>query len=260
MGKLTAVNRRGNRSRGGRQNGRLIHAKRSKSARAMNLCPETETWQRDTGACTYARSGPAFAFAIGVLYKVAQGAGAAQCVHTGVFCATLVVLFSSLREVVWAVLGVGRHSASALAFGFCGALFAGPCLKTVSQGVTVIGICCGLAERWFSNQGIVDTNVCDARWFGDTEIAGETVRSEFLERGVIASYPRSWFNRTTWRLAERGIGKEYEELIGLRETTILALAEEQAHIAILVEKLGRRKGQPNSIGRLEKIITNTGWS
>lgn len=199
--------------------------------------PAARARPAESAACVHAG---ALAFGVGVLRMVAQGADASACGQMGAYNAALAVLFLSLRDVIGAALVVGKASATALAAGLCGSMFGGRYFRTVFQAMGVAGVCCAMAERLVT--------VLDG---GE---AGKPKRRRIeSERSYFVSMDASWFKSTVWRSTVRNIDEEYEDLVRLHEKTSRALANEQAYIALLLEKLAEVKGRSRRQGRDQPI-------
>lgn len=223
--------------------------------RAHAKPPRKPTLWREGGSARVA-AGAAVGAAGGMLYATARAVPAPGVVRAGLACGVLAAPFFALREVVAAGVGVDGPVASAIAGGFAGyfgaLVVSGPQWQAVSHGAMVVGIGCGVVDivvsglDWRRKVYLVDRHDAavtaaaaalrnkSAAEADGTGAGGEgslSVRSS--QRDALSP----WLKWPVWFPVLKEIDEEYHELIRRQEATVLALEEEQARIALLLEAL-----------------------
>lgn len=171
----------------------------------------------------------------GVAYATARSLPASYTMRAGIYCGALAAPFFAMREVVAASMSVDGPVASAITGGFAGyfgALFwAGPHWKTLSHSAMVMGVGCGFLDIVMSGldwkRKVFLVNRHDAAVKAVAESASGKDQGASLTQ----------INWPVWFPVVKEIDEEYEELLRRQQATVLALEEEQARIAVLLNAL-----------------------
>lgn len=206
------------------------------------------------GALHRVLTGAAVGFIGGVSYASFRSLPPSVAIRAGTACGLFAAPFFALREVVAAGAGVDGPVASAVAGGFAGyfgALFvSGPHWKAVSHGAMVVGVTCGFADvvlsglDWRRKVYLVNRHdsvvaaVSASTDNGDKATHVVQIRTDGAE-------PPSWMKWPVWFPVFKELDEEYDELLRRQRATVVALEEEQARIALLLEALESVKaGRP----------------
>lgn len=184
-------------------------------------------------------------FAGGALYATSRALPPASVFRGALACSFFATPFFALREVVAAGLHVDGPVASTVAGGVAGyvgaLLVSGPHWKTVSHSAMAVGVGCGLVDivvsrlDWQRKAFLVNRH--------DAAVAAAAEAAERKDITGTVERPNSWFKLPSWFPGLKEIDEEYQDLLRRQEATVLALEQEQARIAVLLEALERVKGR-----------------
>lgn len=186
-------------------------------------------------------------FAVGSAYATMRALPPSSILRAGISCGALAAPFFALREIVAVNAGVDGPVASAITggvAGYVGALFvAGPHWKTVTHSALAVGMGCGVIDFVVSGLNakrkslIVDRQDAAA----EASTAQATVNGNRAGGDGVADEKRvdgqSWWRWHRWFPVLRDMDEEYHELLRRQKATVIALDEEQARIATLLEAL-----------------------
>lgn len=185
-------------------------------------------------------------FAGGALYATSRALPTASVFRGGLACSFFAAPFFALREAVAAGLHVDGPVASTVAGGLAGyvgaLLVSGPHWRTVSHSAMAVGMSCGLVDvvvsilDWQRKAFLVNRH--------DAAVAAAAAAASTDMKEIYGSVERSnsWFKLPSWFSGLKEIDVEYQELLRRQEATVLALEQEQARIAVLMDALERIKG------------------
>lgn len=189
-------------------------------------------------------------FAAGAAYATIRALPPSSILRAGMTCGALAAPFFALRELVALQAAVDGPVASAVAGGFAGyvgGLFvAGPHWKTVSHSAMVVGIGCGVVDFVVSGLNVKRKAMIVERQDAAAARAKNAANAKDEIVGVVRDDERSVDGRSLssswWRWSGgfpvlRDMDEEYYELLRRQKATVMALDEEQARIAILLEAL-----------------------
>lgn len=197
----------------------------------------------------------------GSIYAMARSLPPTSVLRGGMTCGIIAAPFFTVREMILSKMHVDGPVASAVAGGFIGYFGAlalsGPNLKVISSSTMVMGVSCGLVDviissmDWqrkvyfvqrrerqerndYERENVHNLNKQDEKQEEEEEANENEERDENKENN---QRKPKWWKWSDYVSPLKDVDQEYRDLLRSQQATVIALKEEQARIALLLQAL-----------------------
>lgn len=182
----------------------------------------------------------------GSIYAMSRSLPPSSILRGGMTCGIIAAPFFTMREMILSSMHVDGPVASAVAGGFIGYFGAlalsGPNIKMLSSSTMVMGVSCGLVDviisgmDWQRKVYFVQRKERQER--NDFEKENEVKEDEETDENEEMNQRKpKWWKWSDYVTPLKDVDQEYRDLLRSQQATVIALKEEQARIALLLQAL-----------------------